>query len=202
VVSTKKLYENKLPEWISSYVKSLGLGITSKASLLLADSVGVDLSRIAKEIEKVRINLKGKKEIDENDIQHYVGLSKEYNPFELCNALRDKNILKANQIVHYFASDPKNNPSIQVISVLYNFFSKTLQAHFSSQKDEASLAGILKVNPYFVKDYITAMRVYPPQKTMDIIHYLKEADMHSKGIGASNLGEGEILKELIFKILH
>jgi DNA polymerase-3 subunit delta len=202
VVSTKKLYENKLPEWISGYVKNLGLSISSKASLLLADSVGVDLSRIAKEIEKVRINLKGKKEIDENDIHRFVGLSKEYNPFELCNALRDKNILKANQIVHYFSSDPKSNPAIQVISVLYNFFSKTLQAHFSPQKDDGSLASLLKVNPYFVKDYVTAMRVYPPNKTMDIIHYLKEADMQSKGVGASNLSEGEILKELVFKILH
>ncbi len=202
VVSTKKLYENKLPEWITGYVKSLGLGISSRASTLLADSVGVDLGRIAKEIEKVRINLKGKKEIDENDIQQYVGLSKEYNPFELCNALRDKNVLKANQIIHYFASDPKNNPAIQVISVLYNFFSKTLQAHFSPQKDDASLASLLKVNPYFVKDYMTAMRVYSPQKTMDIIHYLKEADMHSKGVGTGYTEDGEILKELVFKILH
>jgi DNA polymerase III subunit delta len=202
VVTTKKLYENKLPDWINSYVKSLGLSINSRASSLLADSVGVDLSRIAKELEKVRINLKDKKEIDENDIQQYVGLSKEYNPFELCNALKDKNILKANQIIHYFGSDPKSNPAIQVISVLYNFFSKTLQAHYSPQKDEASLASLLKVNPYFVRDYTTAMRVYPPQKTMDIIHYLKEADMQSKGVGVSNMDESEILKELVFKILH
>jgi len=202
VVSTKKLYENKLPDWIHGYVKSLGLSISTKASMLLADSVGVDLSRMANEIDKVRINLKGKKEIEESDIHQYVGLSKEYNPFELCSALKDKNILKANQILLYFASDPKSNPAIQVISVLYNFFSKTLQAHFSPKKDDASIASLLKVNPYFVKDYVTAIRVYSPQKTMDIIHYLKEADMQTKGVGANNLGEEEILKELVFKILH
>lgn len=202
VVSTKKLYENKLPEWITHYVKSIGLSINSRASTLLADSVGVDLSRIANEIDKVRINLKDKKEIDENDIHKYVGVSKEYNPFELCSAIKDKNILRANQILVYFASDPKSNPAIQVISVLYNFFSKTLQAHFSPKKDEPSLASLLKVNPYFVKDYVTAMRVYNPQKTMDIIHYLKEADMQTKGVSASNIGDSEILKELVFKILH
>lgn len=201
VVNTKKPYENKLPEWISGHVKSLGLSINSRGAQLLADSVGVDLSRIANEIEKVRINLKDKKEIDENDIQKYVGISKEYNPFELCNALKDKNILKANQIIRYFASDQKNNPAIGVIAVLYNYFSKVLQVHYSPKKDDASLASLLKTNPYFVKDYSTAARVYNPHKTMDIIHFLKLADMQSKGVGAS-MDESEILKELVFKILH
>ena len=202
VVNTKKPYENKLPEWISSYVKSIGLTISPKGALLLADSVGVDLSRIANEINKVRINLKDKKEIDENDIHKYVGLSKEYNPFELCNALKDKNILKANQILKYFASDTKGNPAIQVISVLYNFFSKVFQVQYSTQKDEASLASLLKTNPYFVKDYVVASKVYSPVKVAEIIHFLKFADMQIKGVNANNIGEEEIMKELVFKILH
>lgn len=202
VVNTKKPYENKLPEWISNYVKSMGLSINSKASSLLADSVGVDLSRIANELNKVRINLKDKKEIDENDIQKYVGLSKEYNPFELCNALKERNIFKANQIIQYFGSDPKGNPAIQIISVLYNFFSKVLQVHYSVQKDEGSLASLLKTNPYFVKDYSQASKTYSPQKLMDIISHLKHADMQLKGVNANNMDESEILKELIFKVLH
>ena len=196
------MYENKLPEWIGGYVKSIGLSINTRGAQLVADSVGVDLSRIANELEKVRINLKDKKEIDENDIQKYIGVSKEYNPFELCNALKDKNILKANQILKYFASDQKGNPAIQVISVLYNFFSKVLQVHYSPKKDDSSLASLLKTNPYFVKDYSTASRVYPPQKVMEIIHYLKIADMQGKGVGAAGMDESEILKELVFKILH
>jgi len=202
VVNTEKVKDYKLVDWITNYVKSLGLSINSRGATLLADSVGVDLSRIANELEKVRINLKDKKEIDENEIHKYVGISKEFNPFELCNALKDKNILKANQILKYFASNQKNNSAIGIITVLYNYFSKVLQVHFSPKKDDASLSSLLKINPHFVKDYNVAARVYPPQKTMDIIHYLKQADMQCKGVGASNINESEILKELVFKILH
>lgn len=202
VVKTEKIRDYKLVDWINQYVKSIGLGITPRAASLLADSVGVDLSRIANELAKVRINLKEKKEIDENDIHKYVGISKEYNAFELCNALKDKNVLKANQILQYFASNPKNNSAIGILVVLYNYFSKVLQVHYCAKKDDASLAAILKTSPYFVKDYHTASRTYPAHKVQDIIHYLKEADMQCKGVGVSNIPESEILKELIFKILH
>jgi DNA polymerase-3 subunit delta len=169
---------------------------------MLADYIGNNLSRIANETEKLLINLKPGEEVNEDLIEKYVGISKEFNVFELQKALGKKDIYKSNQIINYFESNPKNNPIIPIISLLFSFFSKLLLVHGSDDKSEGGLAKALGVNPYFAKDYLQGAKVYSTQKVAAIIHDLRKADMMSKGIDNISATEGQILKELVFKILH
>jgi DNA polymerase-3 subunit delta len=202
VVNSKKLYDNQVPDWIMNYLKSKGFKIIPKAVQMLAESIGNDLSRLSNEIDKLLINLQAGTEITPDLIQKYVGISKEYNVFELQKALINRDILKSNQIINYFEADPKNNPLIPVITILFSFFSKVLMAHSAPDKTERGLASLLKVNPFFVKDYLLAMRSFSAYKTVEIIHYLRIADLQSKGMESGSATEGQILKELVFKILH
>ena len=168
----------------------------------MCEYVGNNLSRIANELDKLIINLETNTEITETLVDKYVSQSKEYSIFELQKALSQKNVLRSNQIINNFASNPKNNPIVMVVASLSGYFMKILLVHHATNKDERTLSSILKVNPYFVKDYISASKLYSPQKTLSIIHYLKETDLQSKGISASSMDESDMLKELIFKILH
>ncbi|HEY8400971.1 MAG TPA: DNA polymerase III subunit delta [Cytophagaceae bacterium] len=202
VVNSKKLYDNQLPDWVSAYFSEKGFKITPKAALMLAENIGNNLDRLANESDKLLINLKEKVEVDEALIEKYVGISKEFNVFELQKALVKKDVYKANLIINYFEANPKNNPIIPIIVVLFNFFSKLLLVHTSEDKSESGLSKLLQVNPFFVKDYIFGAKAYPLNKTMNIIHYLREADLRAKGVDSGSMGEGQILKELIFKILH
>ena len=201
LVESKKLYDNKLPDWIINYGKENRLVIQPDAAQLLADFIGNDLSRLASEIDKLLLNLKDKKIISAETVQQFVGISKEYNPFELQKALLQQDVLKANRILNYFAANPRQHPIIPLIALLFSFFTKVLLVHKADDKSEPSLAKLLAVNPFFVKDYLTAARKYNFNKTVRIIHALKLADLQSKGID-SNLSEGDILKELVFNILH
>ena len=198
----KKLYDNQLPEFIADYCHSKGVKVSLKAIQLLVEHIGNDLKRITSEIDKVILNLKLGEEINAKIIEKYVGISKEYNVFELQKALVQKDILKANQIINYFASNPKDNPIQPILIILYNFFSKVLLAQVAQDKSERSIAGLLGVNPFFAKDYLAAIRLYSLGKLCRIIHYLKIADLKSKGVDAGDAGEGAILKQLIFEILH
>jgi DNA polymerase III subunit delta len=202
LVESKKLYDNKLPEWITAYLKEKGFAIHPAATQMLADSIGNDLSRLSNEIDKLLINCKGTKEISTDLVQQYVGISKEYNMFELQKALTNKDILKANQIIQYFEANPKSNPAIVVIATLFTFFCKLLVSHESSDKSEAGLAKTLGINPFFVKEYQQALRMYPLMKVIHVIHYLRVADLQAKGVDSGQMTEGQILKELIYKILH
>lgn len=202
LVDSKKLYDNKIPEWIASYLKDKGISIHPAAIQMLADSIGNDLSRLSNEIDKLLINCRDKKEISTDLVQQYVGISKEYNMFELQKALTNKDVLKANQIILYFEANPKNNPVIVVIATLFTFFCKLLVSHESNDKSEAGLAKTLGINPFFVKEYLQAIRVYPLIKIIHIIHYLKIADLQAKGVESGQMTDGQILKELIYKILH
>lgn len=202
LVDSRKLYDNKIPEWITGYVKEKEYSIHPGATQLLADFIGNDLSRLSNEIDKLLINFKEKTEINADMVQKYVGISKEFNSFELQKALIGRDVLKANQIIQYFEANPKSNPLIQVVATLFSFFSKVLLAHDSKDKSDAGLAKALGVNPFFVKDYIQAMRTYPLLKVIRIIHHLRTADLQSKGVDAGQATEGQILKELVFKILH
>lgn len=201
-VQTKKPYDNQIPAWISSYVSSKGNGIKPKATQMLADFIGNNLERLANEVDKILINFNEKVEIDEMMVQKYVGISKDFNVFELQKALQAKDVLKANRIVNYFESNPKRNPIIPIIAVLFSFYSKLLVAHHSKDKSERGLASVLKVNPYFVKDYIMALRHYPLMKVVDNIQYIREVDLKSKGVGNASASEGQLLRELVFKLLH
>jgi DNA polymerase III subunit delta len=202
LVESKKLYDNKLPEWITTYLKDKGFGIHPAATQMLADSIGNDLSRLSNEIDKLLINCKDKKEVTAELVQQYVGISKEYNVFELQKAFIQRDILKANQIIQYFEANPKSNPLIVVVATLFTFYSKVLVAHHSKETTEAGLAKVLGVNPFFVKDYQQAMRAFPLMKVINIIHHLRIADLQAKGVDTGQASEGQILKELVFKILH
>lgn len=202
LVDAKKLYDNKLPEWILSYVRDKAYRIQPQAAQLLADYIGNDLSRLSNEIDKLMLNIPAKSEITPDHIQKFVGISKDYNVFELQAALIQRNVLKANQIIHYFEANPKSNPVIMVVATLFSFFTKVLLAHGATDRSEAGIAAALGVNPFFAKDYLTALRNYPFQKTVRIIHYLRESDLQAKGVEAGHISEGDILRELVFKILH
>jgi len=202
VVTSKKLYDNQIPQWVSEYFKDKGFKINPKASLLLSEFVGNNLSRLSNEIDKLLINIQKGEEVTEDHIEKYVGISKEFNVFELQQALIRKDVYKANQIVNYFEANPKSNPIIPIIVVLFNFFSKLLLVHGTENRAEASLAKLLGVNPYFVKDYLNGARTYSAGKVIHIIHYLRQADLSSKGVDNVSATEGQILKELVFKILH
>lgn len=200
--TSEPLYDNKVPDWIESYTSQTGFSITPKASILIAEFVGNNLSRIANELDKISNNLSNDQQIDENIIEKYIGLSKEYNVFEFQRALGNKDALKANQIVKYYQSDPKNNPVQQIIPALYNYFSRLLQvklANCNSEKDAGSLLGL---HPFIAKEYIKAVKNFHQQKLLTIPAYLREADLKSKGVNNTSTPNGEILKELVFKILH
>ena len=201
-LTTKKLYDNQVPAWVESYMKSKGFGITPKATQMLSDSIGNDLERLANEIDKMLINFKEKIQIDEGVVQKYVGISKDYNVFELQKALITKDVIKANKIVNYFEANSKKNPIIPIIAILFSFYSKLLIAFHAKDKSERNLASVLKVSPYFVKDYMFAMKNYNPMQIVNNIHYIREADLKSKGVDNISATEGQILKELVFKLLH
>lgn len=202
LLTSNKLYDNQLPDWIRDYFNQKEFKITDKSVFMLAEFIGNNLERLSNEIDKMLINFKEKVEITDHIIQKYIGISKEYNAFELQKAVALKEIVKANKIINYFEANPKSNPVIPIISLLYSFFSKLLVLHGTSDKSDNSLSSVLKVHRFFIRDYTTAARNYPPQKVVDVIHNLRHADLQSKGVNAANLPDGQILKELIFKILH
>ncbi|ELR70816.1 DNA polymerase III delta subunit [Fulvivirga imtechensis AK7] len=201
-VTTKKLYDNQVPAWVEQYIRSKGFGATPKAIQMLADSIGNDLERLANEVDKMLINFKEKVQIDESTVQRYVGISKDYNVFELQKALISKDVVKANKIVNYFEANSKKNPIIPVIAILFSFYSKLLVAVHAKDKSERNLASLLKVSPYFVKDYLFALRNYSPVQVINNIHHIKEADLKSKGVDNISASDGQLLRELVFKLLH
>jgi len=202
LVNSKQLREWELPDWIEKFVRDQGFTISAQAKQMLADSIGINLQRLSNEFEKMLVNLKGKKEIDADAVQKYVGISKEFNPFELQNALQAKDTYKAYQIVNYFGANPKANPAIMVIAILFGFFTKLLLAHHSRDKSEKGLMSLLGVPPKVAKDYIAALRRYPVAKTIENIHHLRRADMQAKGIDSPSMPDGEILKELVYNLMH
>ncbi|QEH41066.1 DNA polymerase III subunit delta [Chitinophaga sp. XS-30] len=201
ILSTKKLYDNQLPSWAEAYVKSQGLAISEKACILLADHIGNDLSRIANEIDKLLVNLPQGKKIDENDIEKYVGISKEYNVFELQNALGQQDMPKVMRIVRYFSANPKAAPIQMVIPALYNYFSK-INLLFGVKGGEKEMASALGVHPFFLKDYTAAARKFGPGGTERAILLLHQYNLRSIGINDSGNEDGELMKEMVFRMLR
>jgi DNA polymerase-3 subunit delta len=202
VLTSNKLYDNQVPDWVRDYFAQKQFKITDKGVFMLAEFIGNNLERLSNEIDKMLINFKEKVEIDDHIIQKYIGISKEYNAFELQKAVVLREIVKANKIINYFEMNPKNNPVIPIISILYAFFSKLLILHATQDKSDNHLASVLRVNRFFIRDYLAAARNYPVNKVVSVIHDLRHADLQSKGINAANLPGGQIMKELIFKIMH
>jgi len=201
IFESAPLYDSKVPGWIDDFIGDKGYKINQQATLMLAEYLGNDLSKIANELEKLMLNVPAGQEITLKHIQDNIGISKEYNVFELQAALGKKDAFKANQIINYFEANPKANPLVLVLGNLNNFFSKVLVYHYVKDKTPQNLARELGVSPYFIKDYEQAARSYNYGKTMQIISYLREYDVKSKGVD-STTDSGGLMKELVFKILH
>lgn len=201
---SKKIKDTQLAGFITSYLKRKSIEIEPKASEMMAEFVGTDLSRMAGELEKLIITLpKGQKRITPEQIEQNIGISKDYNNYELRNALIIKDVFKANQIIKYFEENPKTNPLQMTLSVLFNFFSNLMLAYYAPEKSEQGIATQLGLkSPWQSKDYLAAMRKYSGVKVMQIIGEIRYCDAKSKGVGNSSLGDGELLRELVYKILH
>jgi DNA polymerase-3 subunit delta len=201
VFESGTLYDSKIPGWIEGYVADKQYKISSQASAMLSEYLGNDLSKIANELDKLMLNVSTGEEITLKSIQDNIGISKEYNVFELQTALAKKDAYKVNQIINYFEANPKSNPIVLVLGNLNNYFTKVLSFHYLKDKSQQNVARELGVSPYFVKDYELAARSFNYSKTLDIISALREYDLKSKGV-ESTAPHGELMKELMFRILH
>jgi len=201
IYDSKKLYENQVADWIRKVLAGKKYKIENKASLMLVEFLGNDLSKISNELEKLMVILPKDSTITAVHIEENIGISKDYNNFELRKAVGEKDVVKVNRIINYFAQNQKSNPLVVTISLLNSLFTQILIFHSLSDKSKGNVAKALKVNPFFVGDYLIAGKNYPMRKVSQVIGLLRDADVKSKGVGA-NLTSGDILKELLFKILH
>lgn len=201
---SKKIKDAQLPAFITSYMKRKGIDVEPKSAAMLAEFVGTDLSRLVGELEKLIITLpQGQKRITPEQIEKNIGISKDFNNFELRSALIEKDVYKANQIVKYFEENPKTNPLQMTLSLLFNFFSNLMLAYYAPEKSEQGIATQLGLRTTWQsRDYMAAMRKYSGVKVMQIIGDIRFCDAKSKGVGNSSLSDGDILRELVFKILH
>lgn len=201
---SKRLKDSQLPGFITSYLKRRKVEINPKASEMMAEFVGTDLNRMAGELEKLVITLPvGQRRVTPEQIERNIGISKDYNNFELRNALVAKDVLKANLIVKYFSDNPKNNPLQVTLAVLFNFFSNLMLAYYAPQKTDQGIAAQLGLrSPWQAKDYMNAMQRYSGVKVMQIVNAIRNCDAKSKGVGNSSVSDGELLRELVYFILH
>lgn len=196
----KKLYDNQIPDWIDTTAKELGLTLENKAKFMMTEFLGADLGRIYNELQKLKILAQDGK-ITPELVERNIGISKDYNNFELRNAIETRNAKKAFSIIKYFSQNPKDNPLVVTLSVLYQTFSNIIIHHSLTDKSQANVAKELGIHPFFVKDATTAAKNYPLKKATRIISLLREADIKSKGVGATgNTSQGDLLQELLFKI--
>ncbi len=202
VFESKKLYENQVADWIRRVLSPKEYTIVPKAAQMLVEFLGTDLSKINNELEKLMLVVPKDRQITPELIEENIGISKDYNNFELRKAIGEKNALRAHQIINYFADNPKDNPIVVTIALLYNFFSQLLHYHGLNDKSPRAVASSLRINPYFVNEYILAARNYPMKRVSVIIDLLRETDLKSKGVNANALPQKDLLKELVVKILN
>ena len=202
VFESKRLYDNQVQDWIPKVLTGRNYKIEPKASFMLVEFLGTDLTKISNELEKLMLIMPQGSIISPEDIENHIGISKDFNAFELRKCLGRKDVLRSNRIVDYFIKNPKNHPAILTIASLQSFFTQLLKYHGLKDKSKANVARSLGVNIYFVDDYATAAHNYPMRKVSQIIGFLREADLQLKGVGAQSLDLKGILQTLIFKILH
>lgn len=198
---SKKLYENQVSDWIRKILNGKKYRISPKACMLLVEFLGTDLSKISNELDKLMIIVPSTVEITPNLIEKHIGISKDYNNFELKKAIGEKNMAKATRIIDYFSQNPKDNPFVVTITLLNTFFTQLLQYHGLQDHSPSSVAKTLGVNPYFVDEYKVAAKNYPMRSVSAIISSLRQLDLKSKGVGAQNLAHADLLKELLAKIV-
>lgn len=199
---SNRLYDNKIPDWITAYLRKREYSIDIPASVLLAEYLGNDLGRIANELTKLTINLPPGTRVNHNHIEANIGISKEYNIFELQNAIGSGEAARAQRIINYFAANEKENPAVKTIAILFSYFSKLLLYHDLKDHNPNNIAAALSIHPYFVKDYQQAARRYPLSRVQKIVGILHEYDLKSKGVNNVSVKDGEISRELIYRIMH
>nr|WP_315188021.1 DNA polymerase III subunit delta [uncultured Flavobacterium sp.] len=202
VFESKKLYENQVGDWIKRVLSGKKYAIEPKASAMLVEFLGTDLSKINNELEKLQIILPVGSTITPKHIEENIGFSKDYNNFELLNALGSRNQLKAFQIVQYFSDNPKANPLVVTTSTIFGFYIKILKYHGLKDRNPKNVASALGVSPYFLKDYDVALKNYPMKKVSQIVTALRDIDVKSKGVGANALPQSDLLREMLYKIFN
>lgn len=203
VYESVKLRDYEMGAWINRYAKSKNVMVDEKAIQMLTDFLGTDLSKVANEMDKLLLTKPADtNRITPEHVEKNIGISKDFNVFELQAALIKRDIVKANRIIRYFADNKKNNPNVMVLAQLFNFFSNLMIYHYLSDKSQGAVASELKINPYFVKDFEAASKVFGAWKTMNIITWIRETDARGKGIESNGVEDGQLMKELVFKILH
>lgn len=203
IFESRRLYDDKIPDWITKYLSARRYQIQPTAAILLTEFLGSDLSKIAKELDKLMLVLPDSENlITPVHIEENIGISKDYNNFELQKALINKDHLKAFRIVDHFAHNQKDNPLPATLAMLYMFFNKLVVYYFLQDKSKLSVAGALRINPYFVQDYQNAAKIFTPKKSVEVISLLREYDLKSKGVRNVSATPGDLLKELVYRILH
>lgn len=200
VLESKKLYDNKIPQWISQHLSQRGFSIHPQASHLLFECLGSDLSKIAKEVEKLEIVLPKGTKITADHIEAHIGVSKDYNNFELKKALAEYQLEKAYKIIQYFSQNPKDHPFIVTVSILHSFFTQVMQYHGLRDHNPKQLAASLGVSPFFIGEIKQAAQRYPMKRVSQVLHTLKDLDLKNKGVGAPS-DQANLLKELLIKVL-
>ena len=203
VFESQKLRDYEMSAWINKYLRTKNVTADEKAVVMLTDFLGTDLSKVVNEIDKLLLTKPANtNRITPEHIEKNIGISKDFNVFELQTALINKDILKANRIIRYFADNKKTNPMLMVLAQLFSYFSNIMLYHYLPDKSQSAVASELKINPYFVKDYQKAAQTFGAWKTMNIISLIRETDARGKGIESNGVEDGELMKELIYKILH
>ena len=202
VFESKKLYENQVADWIKRVLSGKNYTIEPKAAAMLVEFLGNDLSKINNELEKLMIILPAGNTITPRLIEDNIGISKDYNVFELRKAIGERDELKAYRIADYFSQNPKDNPLVMTTGLVFGFFSQLLQYHGLKDKNPSNVAKLLRINPYFVKDYDIALRNYPMRKVSSIVATLRDIDVKSKGVGANSIPQSDLLKEMLVKIFN
>ena len=200
VFESQVLRDYKIPAWIQKTGKNTGFSIPQKSAMLLAEHLGTDLGRIASELNKLKLMLPQGIEITPSHIEEHIGISKDYNNFELKKAIGERNVLKATKIITYFAQNPKDNPFVLTVTLLNMFFTQLLQYHGLKDHTTKNVATTLRINPYFVNEIQTAARNFPMRKVSQVISHLREMDLKGKGVGSTNMNQSDLLKELLVKI--
>lgn len=202
VLAEKRVYDNKVPDWIRSFATELGIKVSEKAVYMLAEHIGNNLERIHNELKKIKINVPDGATVSDEHVQRYVGISKDFNEFELQKAIGMRDNKKAFQIVQYFGANPKNHPIIPLIALLFAYFTKLLILNSNSQMGDDEAARKVGVSPFFLKEYRVAARNYNLAMIVRNIHLLKEADLQVKGITSASIDDADLMKELIYKLMH
>lgn len=200
VLESNPLRDYQIPAWIQKAGKNAGFSIPQKSSMLLAEHLGTDLGRIVSELNKLKLLLPAGTEVTPAQIEEHIGISKDYNNFELKKAIGERNMLKATKIITYFAQNPKDNPFVLTITLLNMFFTQLLQYHGLNDHTPKNVASKLRINPYFVNEIQTAAKNYPMRKVSLVISHLREMDLKGKGVGTSGINQADLLKELLVKI--